>query len=43
MKSQDITAIATSIIAVFVIVGRIFYLQKEGEKIRLRQERYEQI
>ena len=43
MKSQDITANATSIIAVIVIVGRMFYLQKEGEKTRLRQERYEQI
>ena len=43
MKSEDITAIATTVIAVVVIVGGIFYFQKEGEKKRLRQERIEQM
>ena len=43
MKSQDITAIATSIIAAVVLFGGLYYFQKEGEKKRLRQERYEQM
>ena len=43
MKSEDITAIATSTIAVTLILGTVFYFQQEGEKIRLREERVEQM
>ncbi len=43
MKSEDITAIATSSIAVTLILGTVFYFQKEAEKMRLREERVEQI
>ncbi len=43
MKSEDITAIATSTIAVTLILGTVFYFQQEGEKMRLREERVEQM
>jgi len=43
MKSEDITAIATSTIAVTLILGTFFYFQQEGEKMRLREERVEQM
>ena len=43
MKSEDITAIATSTIAVTLILGTVFYFQQEGEKIRFREERVEQM
>ena len=43
MKSEDITAIATSTIAVTLILGTVFYFKQEGEKIRLREERVEQM
>ena len=43
MKSEDITAIATSTIAVTLILGTIFYFQQESEKKRLREERIEQM
>ena len=43
MKSEDITAIASSVIAVTLIIGTVVYFQKEGEKKRLRQERIEQM
>ena len=43
MKANQITAFATSIIAVVLIVGGFYYLQKEAETKRLRQERYEQM
>jgi len=43
MKSEDITAIATSTIAVTLILGTVFYFQQEGEKMRLRRERVEQM
>ena len=43
MKSDDITAIATSTIAVTLILGTVFYFQQEGEKMRLREERVEQM
>ena len=43
MKSEDITAIATSTIAVTLILGIVFYYRQEGEKMRLRKERVEQM
>ena len=43
MKSEDITAIATSTIAMTLILGTVFYFQQEGEKMRLREERVEQM
>ena len=43
MKSEDITAIATSTIAVTLILGNVFYFQQEGEKMRLREKRVEKI
>ena len=43
MKSEDITAIATSTIALTLILGTVFYFQQEDEKMRLREERVEQI
>lgn len=43
MKSEDITAIATSSIAVTLIVGTVFYSQKEAEKMRLREKGVEQM
>ncbi len=43
MKSGDISAIATSTIAVTLILGTVFYFQREGEKMRLREERVEQM
>ena len=43
MKSEDITAIATSTIAVTLILGTVFYFQQEGEKMRLREKRVEKI
>ena len=43
MKSEDITAIATSTIAVTLILGTVFYFQQEDEKMRLREERVEQM
>ena len=43
MKSEDITAIATSTIAVTLILGTIFYFQQVSEKKRLREERIEQM
>ena len=43
MKPEDITAIASSTIAVTLILGTVFYFQQEGEKMLLREERVEQI
>ncbi len=43
MKSEDITAIATSTIAVTLIFGTLFYYQQEVEKKRLREDRVEQM
>jgi len=43
MKSEDITAIATSTIAVTLILGTVFHFRKEAEKMRLREERVEQM
>ena len=43
MKSEDITAIATSTIAVTLIFGTVFYYQQEVEKKRLRKDRVEQM
>ena len=43
MKSEDITAIATTTIAVTLILGAAFYFQQEGEKMRLKEERVEQM
>ena len=43
MKSEDVTAIATSTIAVTLILGIVFYSQQKGEKKLLREEQVEQI
>ena len=43
MKSEDITAIATSIIALTLILGTVFYFQKEIEKNRFREQRIEKM
>ena len=43
MKSGDISAIATSTIAVTLILGTVFYFQQEDEKMRFREERVEQM
>ena len=43
MKSQDITAIATSIIAINLILGTILYFHQEAEKKLFREERIEQM
>ena len=43
MKSDDITAIATSTIAVTIVLGTVFYFQKEAEKKRLIEERTEKM
>ena len=43
MKSEDITVIASTVIALTLVIGTVVYFQKEGEKKRLRQERIEQM
>ena len=43
MKSEDITALATSTIAVTLLLGTFFYFQKESEKKRLREDKIEEI
>ena len=43
MKSEDITAIATSTIAVRLVFGTVFYYQEEVKKKCLRQDRVEQM
>ena len=43
MKSEDITAIATSTISVTLILGTIFYFKQEEEKKLRREERVEQM
>ena len=43
MKSQDITAIATSIIAINLILGTILYFHQEAEKKLFREERIQQM
>ena len=42
MKSEDITAIATSVLAVTVLLGTILYFQQEREKKNLKKEWMEQ-
>ena len=39
MKSEDITAIATSIIALTLILGTVFHFKQEIEKNRFREKR----
>ena len=43
MKSEDITAIATSTIAVRLVFGTVFYYQEEVKNKCLRQDRVEQM
>ena len=43
MRSEDITAIANSTIAVTLILGTIFYFQQNREEKLLRKERVEQM
>ena len=43
MKSEDITATATSAIAVTLILGTVFYFQQESKKMLIREERVEQM
>ena len=37
MKSEDITVIASTIIALTLVIGTVVYFQKDGEKKRLRK------
>ena len=43
MKSQDITAIASSTIAINLILGSVLYFHQEAEKKLFREERIEQM
>ena len=43
MKSEDITAIATTTIAITLIVGTVFYIQGEFNIKRLREEKMDKI
>ena len=43
MKSEDITALATSTIAVTLILATVFYYQQENEKKRFREDRLVQM
>ena len=43
MKSEDITALATSTIAVTLILGTVMYFQKENEKKTFREDQLEQM
>ena len=43
MKSEDITAMTTSIIALTLILGTVFHFKQEIEKNRFREKRIEKM
>ncbi len=43
MKSEDVTAIATSIIAIGIVIGGVILFQNQNEKAKEEQIRLEEI